>query len=220
MKSVEAASLAGFYPILVERQELTVVDAAEAILEGGARILQFRYKAFFSRPIFEHMQRIAEMCRIANALFVVNDRADMAMLLGAAVHLGQDDLPPAAARSIMPPGAIIGFSTHNEQQLRDADREAVDYLAVGPIFGTSSKENPDATVGVEELRRLRPLTKKPVVAIGGITRANARSVFEAGGDMVAVISDLYPEPCTKATLRERTEEWLQLCKRGPLLASP
>ena len=114
-------------------------------------------------------------------------------LFAAALHLGQDDLLPSVARRVVGPDAIVGFSTHNEAQLRAASVEPVDYLALGPIFGTVTKENPDPTVGVDELRRLRPLSNRPLVAIGGITRANARQVLEAGADSVAVIGDLFPE---------------------------
>jgi thiamine-phosphate pyrophosphorylase len=192
---------------------LPPLAAAEAILEGGARILQFRHKGFFSRQVFEEAEHLAELCRSANALFVMNDRADLALLLDSALHLGQDDLPPADARRIMPPPSIIGFSTHNAQQLQAADLEPVDYLAIGPIFATASKQNPDPVVGLDELRRLRAVTPKPLVAIGGITRENAAQVLDAGVDSVAVIADLYPEPCTKAALRARTEEWLAICSR-------
>jgi thiamine-phosphate pyrophosphorylase len=202
--------LPGFYPVLANRG-LPLVEAAEAILEGGARILQFRHKGFFSREVFGEAQRVAELCRAANALFVMNDRADMAILLGAALHLGQDDLPPRDARTIMPAGAIIGFSTHNEQQLRAGDGEPVDYLAIGPIFATGTKQDPDPVVGNDELRRLRALTDKPLVAIGGITRETATAVLDAGADSLAVVGDLYPQPCTKTALRERTEEWLAIC---------
>jgi len=188
-----------------------MIDAADAVLEGGARILQFRYKGFFSREVFEDAHRVSELCRSAGALFVMNDRADIAMLLGAGLHLGQDDLPPGDARKIMTAGSIIGFSTHNEVQLRAADQEPVDYVAIGPIFTTGTKENPDPVVGVAELRRLRAFTEKPLVAIGGITRENATQVLEAGADAVAVIGDLYPDSCTKAALRSRTEEWLAIC---------
>jgi len=204
-----------FYPVLdtelVARRGLAVVDAAEAILEAGARILQLRHKAFFSRDAFETANRIARLCYDAQALFVVDDRADIAMLLQAALHLGQEDLPPADARRIMAPAAIIGFSTHNERQLRSADQQPVDYLAIGPIFQTASKQNPDPVVGVGRLRELRAVTGKPLVAIGGITRATAPTVFEAGADSVAIIGDLLPEPLTKASLRARTEEWLAIC---------
>ncbi len=188
-----------------------MIDAADAVLEGGARILQFRYKGFFSREVFEDARRVSELCRSTGALFVMNDRADMAMLLGAGLHLGQEDLPPGDARRIMPAGSMIGFSTHNEAQLRAGDKEPVDYLAIGPMFATGTKENPDPVVGVEELRRLRAFTEKPLVAIGGITRENAPAVFQAGADAVAVIGDLYSDPCTKAALRSRTEEWLAIC---------
>jgi thiamine-phosphate pyrophosphorylase len=194
-----------FYPIVDS------AHAAEAILEAGARILQFRHKGVFSRDVFDEAERIAALCRDAGALFVINDRADIAILLDSALHLGQDDLPPADARRIMPPHRIIGFSTHNADQLRAADREPVDYLAVGPIFATASKQNPDPVVGLDQLRTLRALTQKPLVAIGGITRHTAVSVLEAGADSVAIIGDLYPQPRTKASLRARAEEWLAIC---------
>lgn len=197
-----------FYPILdtglLARRGISTIAAAEAMLAAGARILQYRHKGFFSRAAFEEASRIAELCSAARALFVMNDRADIAMLLNAAVHLGQADLAPSDARRIMPPGAIIGFSTHNEPQLRSGDREPVDYLAIGPIFPTASKENPDPVVGLEGLRALRPLTTKPLVAIGGITRQTASAVLEAGADSVAVIGDLHPD-------RAHIEEWLAIC---------
>ena len=205
-----------FYPVLdtglLARRGLPVADAAEAILEAGARILQFRHKDFFSRQVFEEAERVARLCLDAGALFVINDRADIAMLLDAALHLGQDDLPPADARRIVAAHRIIGFSTHNGDQLRSADRERVDYLAIGPIFGTASKQNPDPVVGIDSLRALRPLTRKPLVAIGGITRHTAPAVFQAGADSVAIIGDLYPQSLTKASLRARAEEWLSFIK--------
>jgi len=203
-----------FYPVLDTERPLAAVSAAEAILEGGARILQFRHKGFFSHEVFEQAQQIAALCRDANAMFVMNDRADMAMLLKTALHLGQDDLAPSDARRIMPAGLAIGFSTHNAEQLRAGDREPVDYLAIGPIFATSSKQNPDPVVGVEKLRALRNLTAKPLVAIGGITRATAPDVFAAGADSVAIIGDLCPQPLTKASLRARVEEWIAICRPG------
>ena len=200
-----------FYPLVDTSCGLPAEDAAEAILEAGARILQLRHKGVFSRQVFKEATKIASLCRAAGALFVINDRADIAMLLDAGLHLGQDDLPPADARRIMPPNRIVGFSTHNADQLRAADREPVDYLAIGPIFGTLSKQNPDPVVGIEGLQALRALTRKPLVAIGGITRKTAPAVFEAGADSVAIIGDLYPQPLTKASLRARAEEWLAIC---------
>ena len=213
-------SLPAFYPILdtgvAARHGIGSVTAARQLLDSGVRILQVRHKGFLSREILETIERISQMCRDAGALFVVNDRADIARLTGAALHLGQDDLPPSAARKITGPDLIIGFSTHNEKQLRAAASEPVDYLALGPIFGTATKENPDPVVGLEELRRLRPLTGRPLVAIGGITRANAGAVLDAGADSVAVIGDLFPGDLfpEEGNLRARAAEWLAVTSAG------
>ena len=200
-----------FYPILdadtAARRGIDPVNAAARILEAGAGLLQFRHKGFFSREIFHQARQIAALCRDSGAQFIVNDRADIAKLLDAGLHLGQDDLSPSDARVILRSGAMLGFSSHNEAQLRAASGEPVDYLALGPIFGTSTKLNPDPVVGLDELRRLRPLTTRPLVAIGGITRANARSVLDAGADSLAVIGDLFPED---GNIRGRVEEWLNL----------
>ena len=186
---------------------LEIVSVASEILDAGASILQFRHKGVFSRRVFANLERVAELCRQAGATFVVNDRADLAKMVGAGLHLGQEDLLPVDARRVTGDGTMIGFSTHNEAQLRAAESQPADYLAFGPIFGTSSKQNPDPTVGLGELRRLRPLTTRPLVAIGGITRANARSVIDAGADSVAVIGDLFPD---RGTIRERSAEWIAL----------
>jgi thiamine-phosphate pyrophosphorylase len=199
--------LPAFYPIL-DADRIPAIPAAEALLGAGARILQFRHKSFFSRSAFQDASRVAELCRSAGALFVVNDRADIAMLLNAGLHLGQDDLSPADARRILPTPTIIGFSTHNEDQLRAADLEPVDYLAIGPIFATGSKQNPDPVVGLDRLRALRTLTSKPLVAIGGITRELAPQVFEAGADSVAILGDLLPD------VRARAEEWIAISARA------
>ena len=204
-------TVAAFYPILdtetVSRRGVSAVKAARELLAAGIGILQFRHKLFYSREVFSELEAIAAMCSRSGATLVVNDRADLAKLTGAALHLGQDDLRPADARRVMGVEGRIGFSTHNESQLRAAAGESVDYVALGPIFGTGSKQNPDPVVGVEELRRLRPLTSLPLVAIGGITRANARLVIEAGADSVAVIGDLFPED---GRIGARAEEWMKL----------
>ena len=190
---------------------MTPVQAADAFLEAGVRILQYRNKGFFSRTAFDEACEIARMCHHAHALFIINDRADMAALCGASgVHLGQDDLAPTDARQVLPAGAICGLSTHNEAQFRQATAEPVDYLALGPIFGTGSKANPDPVVGIAELHRLRPLTPRPLVAIGGITRSNASEVWAAGANSVAVISDAFPVEANPSSLRARAQEWLQL----------
>lgn len=183
---------------------------AEALLEGGARLLQFRHKGHYSRAAFETATRLAALCARAGAQLVVDDRADIAALLEAGLHVGQQDLAPALVRKILGPGPMVGFSTHNEQQLEEADAEPVDYLALGPVFATGSKENPDPTLGLERLAAARRLTRKPLVAIGGITLETARAVWNAGADSIAVIGDLMPEEITKMTVRERMEAWLKL----------
>jgi len=181
------------------------------MIEGGARIVQIRHKAFWSRETFALAEKIALLCRSAGVLFVVNDRADYAALLGAGIHVGQEDLSPADARLVVGPGAVLGYSTHSAEQLVSAEKElGLDYLAFGPVFSTVSKERPDPTVGIAGLSAIRTLTKKPLVAIGGITRDNALSCLTAGADSVAVIADLYPNPCTKLTLRDRMTEWRNL----------
>lgn len=195
------------------RRSFPVVEAAAAMLEGGARLVQFRHKGHYSRRVFEQAEQVGELCQRHGVRWIVDDRADIAKLLGAGLHLGQDDLPPEAARSILGRDATIGFSTHNTEQLRAAAVEPVDYLAIGPIFPTGSKRNPDPVVGVEGLRRLRSLTGLPLVAIGGVTRENAHCVLAAGADSVAVISDLLPPALSAGSIRERTREWVQLLTR-------
>lgn len=210
-------TLPSIYPILdttsLDRLGADPLSAARAFIEGGAQILQFRHKSFWNRETFAQADRIAALCREAGVTFVVNDRADYAAILHAALHVGQDDLHPADARRVVGPGAILGFSTHNPEQMREADSLPVDYVAFGPVFPTVSKDRPDPTVGLEGLRAVRALTTKPLVAIGGITRANAGRCFDAGADSVAVIGDLLPVSFTNRTLSERMAEWLRLDPR-------
>jgi len=200
-----------FYPILdtevAMRRGIDPVKAAGQILDAGARILQYRHKAFLSREAFSWLENIAVLTQAAGAILVVNDRADLAKMFNAALHLGQDDLLPSIARRVVRPDTIVGFSTHNEAQLRAASEEPTDYLALGPLFGTATKENPDPTVGLDDFRRLRSLSNRPLVAIGGITRANAMQAIDAGADSVAVISDLFPED---GNVGSRIREWLRL----------
>ena len=204
-------TLPRLYPILdtgaLERRGLGLAETAAAMIEGGARILQIRHKMLWSGRVFDDAREVAALCRQAGATLIVNDRADIAKLLGAGLHVGQDDLAPTDARALLGDEAVIGYSTHNAAQLRDAAAEPVDYIALGPIFGTTSKQNPDPAVGIDELRRCRALVEKPLVGIGGITRENARAVFDAGADAVAVIADLLPESAAAADVRQRIEEW-------------
>jgi thiamine-phosphate pyrophosphorylase len=202
------------YPILdtesLERCGVSVAAAAAALLDGGAGILQLRHKAHWSRAFYEAARTVARLCREAGAELIVNDRADFAMLLDAGLHVGQEDLAPRDARKLLGSEAAIGYSSHNAAQLSAAGGEPVDYVAFGPIFSTASKLNPDVTVGVEELRRVRGLTEKPLVAIGGINLSNALEVLDAGADSVAVIAGMLPAWPTPQSLRQRMEEWRQL----------
>ena len=204
------------YPILdtetLAARGLGLATAAAAFLEGGAGILQIRHKGHWSRDVFECATQVARLCREAGAKLVINDRADFALLLDAGLHLGQDDLRPRDARKLLGGEALLGFSSHNQLQLCAAGGEPVDYVALGPVFGTASKRNPDAAVGVDELRRLRPLIEKPLVAIGGITRETAPDLLRAGADSLAVISDLLPQNASARSLRERMEEWQRIVK--------
>lgn len=207
-----------FYPILDTRSlaaaGIQPQDAAQALLDAGIKILQYRHKPAWTQAAFDEAAEIARMADDAGSLFVINDRVDYARLLGAAVHLGTEDLSPFAARRILGADPVVGFSTHNGRQLKDADEEQVQYLALGPIFSTGSKENPDPVVGLERLRKWRPLTSKPVVAIGGITIENATDVLNAGADSVAVISGYIPTEGGLSALRQSVNAWISRTERS------
>jgi thiamine-phosphate pyrophosphorylase len=207
-------SLPRLYPILdTSAFEMWGFDAAlacTALLNAGVQIVQYRHKAAFTEVTFQEARQIAGLCRSAGAGFIMNDRADFARLLGCGVHLGQDDLPVESARSLLGPDQPIGLSTHSEKQFRQALEQRADYVALGPIFGTKSKRNPDPEVGIHTLRRVRRLTKQPLVAIGGIGIDEAAAVLEGGADSVAVISGLLPtEQGDLTALERRTAEWLK-----------
>jgi thiamine-phosphate pyrophosphorylase len=195
---------------LLARNGIAFAEAIEGLLEAGVQLVQFRHKEHFGAEAFEWAHQAAAACAAAGATFIVNDRADMALLLGASgVHVGQEDLPPQAVRALI--GArMIGLSTHNERQFRAAASEPVDYIAIGPIFETTTKLKADPVVGVDELARLRPITEKAVVAIGGINRETAPRVYAAGADSIALCSDLFPRGGSRADVRERALEWLRL----------
>lgn len=206
------------YPILdiesLERRGIALGTAAAAFLEGGAGILQIRQKGHWSRDFFAAAREVARLCAESGAMLIIDDRADFAMLLGAGLHVGQDDLAPRDARRLIGSEAILGYSSHNMGQLTAAGGEPVDYVAIGPIFGTASKQNPDPVVGVEEIRRCRSLIEKPLVAIGGITLENARDVWAAGADSVAVIAGMLPPNADARSLRTRMEEWQVQSRKG------
>ncbi len=195
--------------ILTERRCPSPV-AAEAMLEGGAQILQWRSKQALTRAGLEDLEAIAELCRRYSGQLIVNDRLDYAKMIGAGLHVGQDDLAASDARHLLGSHPVLGLSTHNADQLARGAREPVDYLAIGPIFQTSSKASPDPAVGLAQLHEWRGITPLLLVAIGGITRENAPAVLDAGADSVAVISDLYPETSTFESIRHRTREWINL----------
>lgn len=164
---------------------------AEQLLRAGVRLLQYRHKTAFGRRRWDDCRAIAEMAARAGALFIVNDRVDIAVLCRAAgIHLGQHDLPLQKARALMPRGTV-GYSTHSVEQAREAAAmPELDYIAIGPVFPTQTKANPDPVVGIGGVRAVRAVTSRPLVAIGGITLDNAGDVIRAGADAVAVTRDL------------------------------
>jgi thiamine-phosphate pyrophosphorylase len=176
------------------RENQTMFRAAEDLAAAGVSLIQYRDKTGNARQMLEHARELK--LRLGNSVkLIMNDRADLALVGGFdGVHVGQDDLSPEGARKLIGETLWLGVSTHNPDQVREADPTSADYIAVGPVFATGSKANPDPVIGLEGVRRARTLTRKPVVAIGGITRANCRSVIDAGADSVAVISDLLREP--------------------------
>jgi thiamine-phosphate pyrophosphorylase len=187
-------------------------NAAEELVLAGVTLLQYRNKSGNARVMLEQARELRRQCRTGVfdphvPKLIMNDRADLALVAEFdGVHVGQDDLSPESVRAIIGSDRWLGVSTHNPEQLQEADATSADYLAIGPVFSTSSKEKPDPVVGLEGVRRARQLTRKPLVAIGGITRANAASVIEAGADSVAVISDLLREP------RKSAEEFFRILR--------
>ena len=178
------------------------VALAEALLAGGARCLQLRWKPAAPRDVLEAARGIHPLARAAGALFFVNDRPDIAVLAGAdGVHLGQDDLPPAAARRVLGPGRVVGVSTHDLEQARQAVAAGADYVAVGPIYPTTSKAGALPPRGLDLVRAARPLVPCPLVAIGGIDATTAAGVIAAGADAVAMIGALARTPDPAATVR-------------------
>lgn len=180
--------------------------AAEELAAGGVTLLQYRNKSGHARLMLEQCRQLKG--QLGGALkLIMNDRADLCVAAEfGGVHVGQDDLLPESARAVIGPSFWLGVSTHNAGQVSEADRTSADYIAVGPVFSTSSKANPDPVIGLDGVRQARALTAKPLVAIGGITRANCRSVMEAGADSVAVISDLVTHPGKSA------EEFLSILR--------
>ena len=210
-----ALQLPRLYPIIDAAAFAAHADPAAALIRfvqelllGGATLVQYRNKSVDVRQMLSQARELRR-ATYDSAKLIMNDRSDLCLAAGCdGVHLGQDDLSPAAARQIFKAAQKeqlwIGFSTHNLEQVQQADRLPVDYIAVGPVFATASKAKPDPVIGLEGVRQARRATARPLVAIGGITRQNCREVMAAGADSVAVISDLIASP------RKSTEEFLRI----------
>ena len=199
-------NLPKLYPITDARLcGLSHAEQVRRLSAGGATLIQLREKHLAPHEFYREALEALSVARECGVRLIINDRVDIALALSAdGVHLGQDDLPPAEARKLLGERAIIGFSTHNVEQASVASRLPIDYLAIGPIFPTSSKDNPDPVVGLEGLRRVREITGEiPLVAIGGIRPENIREALEAGADSVAFISLLMTEP---AEIESRLKE--------------
>jgi thiamine-phosphate pyrophosphorylase len=183
---------------------------AEELIAGGCTLLQYRNKSGDARVMLEQARELRRRSRARapapRLRLIMNDRADLCLVAEFdGVHVGQDDLSPESVRGIIGP-RWLGVSAHYPEQVKEVDQTSADYLAIGPVFSTSSKDQPDPVVGLEGVRRARRLSRKPLVAIGGITRANAASVIEAGADSVAVISDLLRDP------RKSAEEFFRILR--------
>ncbi|MBI2678534.1 MAG: thiamine phosphate synthase [Candidatus Koribacter versatilis] len=188
---------------------LAVARFAEELLAGGATLIQYRNKTGNGPQMLSQARELRRVVPRDGVVLIMNDRADLCLAAGFdGVHVGQDDLSPAGARMVVGKERVLGLSTHHPEQLAAAEQTDIDYVAIGPVFATSTKENPGPLVGLEGVRRARAATRKPLVAIGGITRAKCRAVLEAGADCVAVVSDLRENP------RAATEEFLRILGRS------
>ena len=167
------------------------IEFARKLADAGVRLIQYRNKNASARELFEKSRELAAFLNPIGVKFIVNDRADVCALAGAdGVHVGQNDVGVEQARAVTGGGKWVGVSTHNAEQFCTALTTSADYLALGPIFATGSKMNPDPVVGLEQVRQARAMTDRPIVAIGGITLERAGEVIQAGADSVAVISDI------------------------------
>jgi thiamine-phosphate pyrophosphorylase len=189
--------------VILDAALLTVPEAqcAQELADAGVRLLQYRNKRASARELFESSRKLVSLLAPLKVSVVVNDRPDVAGLAGAdGVHVGQGDLDVENARLVVGTERLVGVSTHSLEQFQRAAVSSADYIAVGPIFATGTKSNPDPVVGTEFIRKVRLLTDKPIVAIGGITLERAPGIIESGADSVAVISDILgaPQPGIRA----------------------
>jgi thiamine-phosphate pyrophosphorylase len=185
-------------------------ECAKNLVDAGVRLIQYRNKRASGRELFETSRELAAYLNPLGVQFIVNDRADVAALAGAGgVHVGQEDPGVEQAREVIGCGKWVGASTHNAGQFRSVLETSADYIAVGPIFATDSKENPDPVVGVGFVRETREMIDGPIVAIGGITLERAAEVIEAGADSVAIISDIL----RAENVGKRAREYVDLLER-------
>ena len=194
------------YPITsVGLTKLSHAEQVIRLIEGGATLIQLREKELSPREFFLQAQAAIAVARPQGVRIIINDRVDIALAVGAdGVHLGQHDMPPHAARSIMGAEALIGFSTHNPAQAMSASQLPIDYLAIGPIFPSSSKADPDPVVGLAGLKEVRSQVGDfPIVAIGGISAENVEDVFKEGADCAAVLGAVLADPANIASNMER-----------------
>jgi thiamine-phosphate pyrophosphorylase len=201
------------YPVTDTRiSGLSHLEQVRRLISGGASFIQLRDKTAATGEFYRAALEAVEHAREYGVKIIINDRVDIALASGAAgVHLGQDDLSPIQARNLLGPDAIIGFSTHSTEQAYEAIELPIDYMAIGPIFATSTKADHDPVVGLDGLRDVRALSPRvPLVAIGGIDRENVASVFEAGAECVALISEILSEP---PNIAARMSEFLRVA--GP-----
>jgi thiamine-phosphate pyrophosphorylase len=186
-------NLPKIYPITDARlSKISHAEQVERLIGGGANFIQLREKYATAQEFYESARACLQVARNNGTKIIINDRVDIALALNAdGVHLGQDDLPPDEARKILGEKAIIGFSTHNVEQAIEAVRMPIDYVAVGPIFTTTTKENPDETIGLDGLKKVRAaIGDFPLVAIGGMNSSNLREVLNSGANSAAIISGL------------------------------
>jgi thiamine-phosphate pyrophosphorylase len=203
-----------FYAIVdanvLNKYGIAVADLACELRDAGVTLLQYRDKSGRPQAILRAAAEIAAAFDGSSARLIMNDRADLTVLAGwSGVHIGHLDVSPTDARRVLGAGRMIGVSTHNDEQVIAEDAGEADYIAVGPVFGTSTKLDAEPVVGLEGVRRARALTRKPLVAIGGITRENARSVIDAGADSVAVIGGLF---VPGRSVREVCEDFLEILR--------
>jgi thiamine-phosphate pyrophosphorylase len=217
MPKIHAHPFPRFYPILdvslLRARGVELADFASALRQAGVEWLQYRNKQGSEAEILQDAAALRNIFSDTPVRLILNDYATLLARTGFdGVHVGQGDLVPDAARAQTGHSAILGVSTHTPEQAQAAEASDCDYIACGPVFATATKKNPDPVIGLEGVRSIRRITGKPLVAIGGITRANCRSVLDAGADAVAVISDLLPAPGSMAAAQKIAEEFLALLR--------